>query len=154
MTEKPEESEPEIVDVPLPDVGDDMTPTAEMIVQGRIGNGVHARLDSELAKTLQAERTEMRREINASRREAYEEGVKDTLSQVQDLQQGILKIGVELMKRLETGEPLSKKELDTLKLAQSTAKELADRAVGKAKTTSEVKSQSSILHLIAGIDNG
>lgn len=137
-------------DASLPVVGEDLAPTPEQIVEGRIGNGSWERISPQIASRLQAERAEMKREIKRSRREAYEDGMKDALRQVSSLQQGILDIGVELLKRLELGETLTRKELDTLKLAQSSAKEVADRAVGKPKTTAEVKNETSILHLLMG----
>jgi hypothetical protein len=145
----------DIIDaVVLPDVGDDLSPTTEQILAGRIGNGKWDSLTPELAKTFAAERREMGRQIKVSRREAYEEGMRDALGQIADFETGIINLGSALMERLQLGEALSQRELDTLKLAQKTAIEMKDRAIGKPKTVAEVTTQKSILHLIAGIDIG
>lgn len=141
-----------VADTPLPIIGDDVSPTSEMIVRGHVGNGTRDKLTSELAKRIQAERQAMVAEAKAGRRAAYEEGMKDALMKVAGVQSGILDLGHRLLERLELGEDLTRVELDTLKLAQSAAKEIADRAIGKPKTTAEVRTQQSILHLIAGID--
>lgn len=135
----------------LPDIGHDMAPSSEMIVMGRIGNGTHDSFTPELAKRIQLERRQNADALKASRKEAYEEGMKDALARIASFEKGILDIGIELMKRLDKGEPLTRKEVDTLKLAQKTAVEMKDRAMGRSKTTAEVKTQKSILHLIAGI---
>jgi hypothetical protein len=137
--------------VVLPDVGDDKTPSSDMILRGAHGNGKRQSLTPELARQLQLERKKMHEENRLSRREAYEEGMRDALARIAGFETSILDIGIALLDRLDRGEALSRKEIDTLKLAQKSAIEMKDRAMGKAKTMSEVKTQNSILHLIAGI---
>ena len=136
----------------LPPFGEDKVPSAEMIVEGKVGNGSNERFTSKLASTIQGERAVMKRELAAGRQDAYEEGMKDALGQIAFLETGIVEIGVSLLKRLELGDTLTRKELDTLKLAQQAAKEMKDRAMGKSKSTTEVTTTTSILALVAGID--
>lgn len=149
------QSEP---DTTLPDVGKDLAPTSEMVVQGKVGNGTYDRFTPELAKQIQAERTENKRLVERTRREAYEEGQRDMLSQVESLQGGILGLGAKILQRLESGEVLPEEltptELGTLKLAHTAGLEVRNAAIGKPKTTAEISTQTNILHLIAGIDHG
>ena len=157
---EPEDDDPDDhADLSLPDVGHDLAPTNEMIVQGNVGNGQRDAFTPELTKRIQVERKEMQVELKRSRREAYEEGIKDALSEVAKLQTGIIEQGNVILQRLQDGtithEELSSTELGTLKLANTAAKEAADRAVGKAKTTSEVTTTGAILHLLTGqVPNG
>jgi hypothetical protein len=145
-------------DESLPDVGEDLAPTNEMIVQGKIGNGTYDRFTPELAKQIQVERTENKRLVERTRRESYEEGQRDMLKQVEGLQGGILGLGAKILQRLENGdvlpEELTPTELGTLKLAHQAGLEVRNAAIGKPKTVAEVSTQTNILHLIAGIDNG
>lgn len=136
----------------LPDVGVEIVPTEQDIVEGRVGNGTWPKLNSELTKRIQLERREMKIELAQGRREAYENGVRDTLGSIGQLESGILEIGEKILQRVEDGElKLGKNDLALLKLAQKTAEDMKNRALGKPTTHHEVKSQSSILHLIAGI---
>jgi hypothetical protein len=134
----------------FPDIGSDLAPTPERIVEGKVGNGTYDRLTPELAKRIQVERREAKAEIRRSRREAYEEGVKDALGEIAKLEHGILEIGSALLAKLEHGEALTKRELDTLKLAKDMASEMKDRGLGKARTTHEVSGSVSLLHLLHG----
>jgi len=136
----------------LPEFGVDKVPSAEMIVEGKVGNGSYKQFTSQLASTIQSERAVMKREAKAERQRAYEEGMKDALGKIADLETGIVNIGAELLKRLEVGATLSRKELDTLKLAQQTAKEMKDRAMGRSTSKTEVSTQTSILALVAGVE--
>jgi len=141
-------------DIVLPDIGRDKAPTEDMIIRGAVGNGSWERFTPALASQIQLERAEMKRELKLGRKEAYEEGVKDALGSIAALEIGILEIGTTLLDKLGRGEALSRKEIDTLKLAQKAAVEMKDRAMGRSKTMAEVKTQQSILHLIAGIGVG
>ena len=149
-----DESSDDPTDPLLPEVGEDLSPTNEMIVKGRVGNGRRDQFTPQLANRIQVERREMQRELKKGRREAYEEGVKDTLKAAGDLQSGLIEQGNAILKRLQDGavthDELTAVELGTLKLAQAAGKEAADRSIGKAKTTSEVKHDGHLLHLLMG----
>lgn len=152
---EPEDDDPNDPPAPmLPDVGEDLAPTNEMIVKGHVGNGQRDAFTPELTKRIQVERKEMQIELKRGRREAYEEGVKDTLVEVGKLQKGLIEQGNAILKRLQDGiitqDELTATELGTLKLANTAAKEAADRAVGKAKTTTEVNTNGQVLHLLMG----
>lgn len=136
----------------IPDIGVDMTPTPEMIAKGKIGNGVSKPLDKQMAETIQKERREMKRREKESRREAYEEGVKDALGAIANFEQSLMKIGSSLLDKVEHGKPLTKSEVETLKLIQSNAENMKNRALGRPVTRAEVKQEVGILHLIAGLD--
>lgn len=100
------------------------------------------------ARALAKQRADMRRQQKESRREAYEQGVRDALGRIADLESGLVEIGAQLMEKVRLGEALSKRELDTLALAQKTAEAMKDRAMGKATTKHEVKQQQSLLAMI------
>lgn len=134
----------------LPDVGFEVAPTSEQIVQGHVGNGTRDQFTPELASRIQVERAEMKREIAASRREAYEEGMKDALKESASLTTGLVGIGNEILERLEQGEDLDRLMLDTLKLANTASAQVPDRAIGKAKAITEIKTETKILNMFHG----
>ena len=138
----------------LPDVGEDMAPTPQMIVQGKVGNGVQPRLTSEQSKQLAKERKQMRIEIKRSRQEAYEEGAKAILGEGSELENNVISHALALSKRLEAGEALSRTELDTLRLGLNTFAEVKNRAMGKSVTKTEVNTQGGVLHLLMGANVG
>ena len=151
MTDEPDE--PEVVSgTVIPDIGNDATPTLDMVLKGRVGNGFASQITTAAAEVIQKERRASKELAKLGRREAYEEGVKDALGAVARLEGGILSIGEALMQRIERGEALNGNELATLRLAQKTSEDIKNRAMGRPKTTAEVTTQSSILHLIAGLD--
>lgn len=147
-----DEPEDDNVDVALPDVGVESAPSSEDIVQGRVGNGTYDRFTPELASRMNAERAEMKREVIRARREAYEEGMKDALAESANLTTGLVKLGNDILKRLENGESvkLSQRELDTLKLANTANKDIPDRAIGKPKARSESDNQTTVLNVLMG----
>lgn len=139
----------------FPDIGEDATPSAEQIVKGSIGNGVspvHGGGDYavELMKTVQAERAVHRQELKKAREAAYEDGVKDSLALIAQLEGGLVEIGSTVMAKLQAGEKVSSNEMTMLKLAQKTAEDMKNRALGKAKNISETTTKNTTLNLIAG----
>lgn len=132
----------------FPDVGTDMAPSNEMIVEGKVGNGTHDRFTPELQKQIQLERKKNAEVVKQSEREGYLAGIRDSYAKVGELERGILDIGLQVMKAREEGEPLTKRELDSLKLAQDTAKEMKDREGGKSTSRHEVKQETTILALL------
>ena len=137
----------------MPAIGKDLAPTQDMIVEGRVGNGSWERINAETTKRIQLERRENKAEIAKARVEAYERGVNEALGTISKLESSIVEIGSRLLERTAEGEPLTRAELETLKLAHKVAESMKDRAIGKPVTKAEVKTQQSILHLIAGIGN-
>lgn len=132
----------------LPDIGEELAPTNEMILEGRVGNGTWDDLTPELASRVQAERKEAGKAVKKARREGYNEGMKDALEISGRVTKGIASLGDRLLERLEGNDEMTRLELDTLKLAQSSAKEIADRGVGKAKAITEIRNETKILNLI------
>lgn len=134
----------------LPDAGVELAPTSEQIVRGAIGNGTRDRFTSELASTIREERKVAKQETKKARTEGYNEGMKDGLQLAGKYTKNLVKLGDDILERLNQGEELTRLELDTLKLAQVAAKEVADRGVGKAVARSEVKNDTKILNLFHG----
>ena len=139
----------------FPEIGDDVTPTTEMVVKGKIGNGISAAHGDgdyaiELMKTMQAQKQEHRAELRKAREASYEEGVKDSLEVIAHLEGGLVDIGNVVMMKLVAGEKVTANEMTLLKLAQKTAEDMKNRALGKSKSISETTVKNTTLNLIAG----
>ncbi len=139
----------------FPEIGDDATPTTDMIVKGKVGNGISAGHGDddyalELMKTMQAQKQEHRKELKKAREASYEEGVKDSLQVIASLESGLVDIGNIVMEKLTKGEKVTANEMVLLKLAQKTAEDMKNRALGKSKSITETTVKNTTLNLIAG----
>ncbi len=103
---------------------------------------------SELQK-LAAKSKTITKELKAERRKAFHEGVLDCLADAAAIHSNILKTGVKLTAKAEQGKILSDSELELVKLAQKSAKEVTDRGIGKAVTRHEESHSVSFLSIIA-----
>ena len=145
----PELSDPsESIDPSLLQLGVDKTPTLDMVVKGKVGNGQRPSLASEIAATIQSERVELKRSAKIGRIEAYEQGVKDTLGRIGNFEDDLLSLGVALLEKLERGKPLTGAEVQTLRMVQGVTEDMKNRVL--RKPTQEIQHNVSILGLIAG----
>lgn len=135
------------INTELTSLGKDMTPTKEMIVQGKVGNGTAKSLDKQLAETIQRERTLAKAEAKLGRIEAYEQGVKDTLGDISQFEGKLVEIGNALLSKVKLGETLTRQEVETLKLVQSTIENQKKTVL--AKPTQTMNHNVSILGLIS-----
>lgn len=135
------------INTELTSLGKDMNPTKEMIVQGKVGNGTAKSLDKQLAETIQRERTLAKAEAKLGRIEAYEQGVKDTLGDISQFEGKLVEIGNALLSKVKLGETLTRQEVETLKLVQSTIENQKKTVL--AKPTQTMNHNVSILGLIS-----
>ena len=134
----------------FPLVGVDRTPTPEQIAEGRIGNGSWD-LTSSAYEVAQAE---IRQQIKADkdeRRHFFNEEAKDGLLNAIRFHNRIIDHGHKVMDKVEKGDPDDRphsSDMQILKMAQASSKELADRGMGRAKAAQEEGTTTSLLTLI------
>jgi hypothetical protein len=113
----------------------------------KLGNGVYDQSPETLAR-IRHEHIERQRELKEERAKAFNEGMLAALKDAQKLHYSILAAGNDIAGRVARGQVVSQAERDILKMAQQTAKEVADRGAGKAKTTHEEHKSVSFLGMI------
>jgi len=123
----------------FPQAGRDLTPTTAQLALGKIGNGSWKLTDGSV-QAAYAEVHQQKKEDQDERREFFNERAKDGLVDAIDLHHRLIKQGQKVMDKLESDDPevrVNHVDLAILGKAQSAAKELTDRAAGKAKTSSD-----------------
>lgn len=122
-------------------------PTAEQVLEGRIGNGSDS---LELAKAYQAGARKSREEGIVGRQKLYEEAMKSHLAAIGELEVRALGVAELILGKLEKGEELGRQDVAALKMTYGVMKEMKDRAVGKSVAKTEVSGGVGILHQILG----
>lgn len=144
-----EVEEPETASFPL--VGRDKTPDAEQLARGAHGNGSWDLTDASV-EVAYAEVHQAKKEAQDERRHFFNEAAKDALLDAIQLHHRIVRRGLEVMDKIESGaedDPVTAKDMAVLSMAQKSSKELADRGIGKSKSVSEDQgARTTILALL------
>lgn len=134
----------------FPLVGVDRRPTPEQIAEGRIGNGSWDLTDA----AYEAAQVEVRQQIKQDkdeRRHFFNEEAKDGLLNAIRFHNRIINRGHEVMDRIEKDDEdvkVTSKDMTILNMAQKSAKELADRGIGKPKAVEEQGTTTSLLAIL------
>lgn len=135
----------------FPAFGRDLTPTPDMIERGHVGNGAWDLTDPSI-EAARIEIHEQKRQDKDARRKHFNESAKDALSDAVRLHHALIKRGLDVMERIEKPDedkPVTSKDMSILALATKSAKELADRAVGRSSAAQqEQESSKSLLAII------
>lgn len=135
----------------FPQVGRDLVPSPAQIAAGRIGNGAWDLTDASVERA-QYEIHQAKRAERDERRQFFHESAKDALADAIKLHHSIIRRGNDVMARLEDPDedrPVTAKDMQVLAMAQKAAKELTDRAIGRAgQAATEESSSTHILTLI------
>lgn len=143
---------PESDSEPLfPEVGEDATPTQEMIVRGAFGNGSWNLKDGSVDAAYEAAYA-AKKEERDQRQHFFNENAKDALKDSIEYHHSIVRQAQLVIDKIARGEEVSKIEQHLLKLGQSSALEIANRGLGKAKQISEHTEHKSLLSLIVKRD--
>jgi hypothetical protein len=135
----------------LSGLGKDQTPTTTDIIEGRVGNGTWER-NAQHLETIRTQHIERQREQKADFRKAFASRVEESLLDTADFNVKILEIADRLLMKIEQGLKLTTDERNILKMAQKSAKELTDRAIGTPKSVSEVTQTTSFLGVLLNGD--
>lgn len=133
----------------IPDIGVDASPSAEMIVQGKVGNGTWDRIDSsDAAKELQELRQEQGRKRKQLMRAKAIEAELDMQDKIIDNRSLMHDTANVLHRKMANGEELTKFQMDYLKMADASGWKVTEDLHGKASTKHEITTHNSILALI------
>lgn len=137
----------------FPQAGRDLTPSAEMLAKGKHGNGAWNLTDGSV-QAAYAETHQIKKEMQDERRHHFNEEAKDALSDAVRLHKRVIDAAHRIMDKMEAGEErVNGAELSILNKGLASAKELADRATGKARTSAETTEvHSTLAFLVAGDD--
>ena len=133
----------------FPSVGRDLTPTMADLEAGKHGNGAWELADPEHVKVAYQEVHAQKQKDRDERRHFFNEEAKDALLDSILLHHRIVKRGLEVMDKLEN-EPaeVTAKDMQVLTMSQKSAKEVADRGMGRAKASQEETSTVGLLALL------
>ena len=130
-----------------PVVGVDRTPTPEMIARGAFGNGAWDLTDASVELAYE-QRAQQIKEDKDERRKFFNEAAKDALADAVLFHHRIVKRGLEVMDKVENGDPLSRTDSAILQMAQKSSKELADRGMGRATAAQQETAETGLLSLL------
>lgn len=136
----------------FPQAGRDLTPTPAMIERGAHGNGAWDFTDGSVAVAYH-ERHQAKKEAEDERLDHFNNEAKEALSQAVRLHQRVIAAAETIMDEIEAGNKVNGAQLNILAKGLASARELTDRAAGKARTSTETISETSgLAFLIAGGD--
>lgn len=134
----------------FPQAGRDLTPSPEAILAGRHGNGAWNLTDSSV-QIAYHERHQQKKEAEDARLDHFNNEAKDALSKAVRLHSRVIDAASTIMDKIELGEKVNGAELNILAKGLASARELTDRAAGKARTSTDTVSEvSGLAFLIAG----
>lgn len=134
--------------IELPQAGRDLTPTPEMIEAGQHGNGSWNLTDTSVAMAWQ-ERHQAKKDAEDERLAHFNNEAKDALTNAVRLHNRVINAAQIIMDKIEAGdERVNGAELNILGKGLASAKELTDRAAGKARTSQETTSEVTGLAFI------
>lgn len=136
-----------MTDEPTPEfpvVGDIVEPSQEDIRAGRFGNGAWALTDSSVqeAQTLVHE---AKKALADEREKFFHEEAKDALKESIEYHRRIVRMGDNVLDKIEANEAPSRAEMAVLSQAQKSSSWLADRGIGKPKQVSERTETKTLL---------
>lgn len=140
-----------------PEFGKDLEPTDDMIAEGRFGNGSYGS-NAQAMEVVRAEKKRLALLRKEERRAAYEAQVIESIVDVAELQDAMIRLGKKTALRglkLPEGEELSKTDLDVIAKALKASEQVSNRVLGLAsRLDDKAPTTDALSYLIEGQETG